>query len=110
MFLHIIAAMVATVAIVAIAIQGRDIMSEALKASVDALVAEVAESNGKLESVRVFLVGLPDLVAAAVADALEAANVEAAEAAIQIDAARNEISSKVDAVEAAISANPAPGE
>lgn len=83
-------------------------MGEALRASVDALVAEVAESNGKLESVKAFLVGLPDLVAAAVADALAAANVEEAEAAAQIDAARQAISDEVDAVEAAINAEPAP--
>lgn len=73
--------------------------------AVNGLLAEVSDSNTKLDSIRAFIVGVPALVAAAVADALAAADVEAEEAAGLIDEARTEISDKVDAALNAIDAN-----
>lgn len=86
------------------------IMSQKLTDSVNALIEETADTNGKLESIRTFLTGVPDLVASAVAGALEAANVDDDTAATQIDEARAAISDKVDETLAAIEANPAPGD
>ncbi len=81
------------------------IMNQKLKDSVDALVEEVSESNGKLESIRTFLEGVPDLVATAVETALAAADVDSETAAAQVDEAREAVSDNVDATLAAIDAN-----
>ena len=70
------------------------VLTEAL----EALQAEVDDSSAKLDTVLTFLQDVPALVAAAVTEALAAANVEAAEAAALIAAATSAISDKVDAV------------
>lgn len=82
---------------------GREPDMSKLTDAVDGLIAEVADSNTKLDSITAFIVGVPELVAAAVAEALENASVEADEAADLIDAARSDVSDKVDAALAAIS-------
>lgn len=76
--------------------------------AVAALLAEVTDSTTKLDSIETFIKGVPDLVAAAVATALENANVEAQTAAAQVDQARDAISGKVDEALAAIDANTLP--
>lgn len=85
-------------------------MSEALKTAVDQLVAETQDSKGKLDSITTFIQGVPALVATAVTAALEAANVDEADAVGIIDQATQTISDSVDSALAAINANPAPGE
>lgn len=79
----------------------------ALKDAVEKLVAEVADTSGKLESVKTFIEGVPALVGTAVADALAAAAAGEADAAALVEAATASISDKVDAVVAAIDATPA---
>lgn len=85
-------------------------MNDKLQASVDQLVAETQESQGKLASIRTYLTGIPALVAAAVAQALSNANVDDETAAGEIDQARQTISDSVDQTLSAIDANPAPGD
>lgn len=85
-------------------------VTQKLDDAVQALVAETAETNGKLDSIETFVRGVPELVATAVADALANANVADDAAADAIDAARAAISDKVDETLDAINANPAPGD
>jgi hypothetical protein len=87
-----------------------DTMNDKLRTAIDGLTAEVAESNGKLESIKTFVAGVPALVAAAVETALANAEVDAETAATEIDAARQSVSDNVDATLAAIDANPADGD
>jgi hypothetical protein len=77
-------------------------LNEKLQTSLDELVAEVADTNGKLDSALVFINGVPDLIADAVADALAQNNVDEEAAAAAVDAAREAISNKSDEVAAAI--------
>lgn len=86
-------------------------MNERLRTALEGLTAEVADSNTKLASIQAFVEGVPQLVAEAVADALESADVEADQAADLIDEARTTVSDRVDSVLAAVSANtpPEPG-
>lgn len=77
----------------------------ALTEAVDALIAEVTDSNTKLDSITAFIEGVPALVTAAVTDALAAANVAEAEAAALIATATAAVSDKVDAALAAVEAN-----
>jgi hypothetical protein len=83
-------------------------MGDKTNAAVAALVAEVTDSKGKLESLKAAVLNFPNVVAGAVADALAAANVDDATAAAAIDQARTEISDEVDGVLAAADLNPAP--
>jgi hypothetical protein len=97
-------------AIVAIAFVGILVLLEiktmtALNDAVTALVAEVAESKGKLESIKTFVEGVPALVGTAVADALAAAAAGEADAVKLVEAATASISDEVDAVFTAIDAN-----
>lgn len=85
-------------------------MNDKLRTALDALTAEVAESNGKLNSIRTFVRGVPALVASAVETALANANVEAETAATEIAAATDAVSQNVDATLEAIDENPAEGE
>jgi hypothetical protein len=85
-------------------------MSEKLKAAVEALITEVSDSTTKLESIRTFIVGVPALVGAAVADALANEDVEDDAAADAVTAATEAVSVKVDEALAAIDANTPPVE
>lgn len=77
--------------------------------AVAALVEEVADSKGKLASLEATVRGFPEVVAAAVADAMADADVDDATAATAIDQARTEISDAVDsALNPAIEENPLP--
>lgn len=76
-------------------------MGEKVAAAVAALVAEAQDSKTKLQGLTVAVLAFPEVVAAAVAEALAAANVDDETAATAIDAARTEIS---DAVDAAVTA------
>lgn len=87
-----------------------DTMNDKLRAAIDGLTAEVTDSNGKLNSIRTFVIGVPALVAAAVETALANANVDAETAATEIAAATDAVSSNVDATLSAIDANPADGD
>lgn len=71
-------------------------------AAVAALLEEVTDSSTKLASAVAFIENVPNLVAAAVADALAAGDVNDEARAAIIDSARASISDQVDAVEAAI--------
>ncbi len=79
-------------------------MSE-LTDAVAALIAEVADSTTKLDSIRTFIEGVPALVQTAVAEALANANVEATAAAAAVAEATAAVSGKVDETLAAIDAN-----
>jgi hypothetical protein len=83
-------------------------MGTKTQVAVDALVAEVTDSKGKLASLTTAVQGFPAVVAAAVADALAAANVDDATQAAAIEAATSEISDAVDAALAASEVNPEP--
>lgn len=85
-------------------------MRQSLTDSINALNAEVTDSQGKLASIKTFIEGVPALAAAAVADALAANDVEEDAAAASVEAARQAVSDGVDDTLAAINANPAPGE
>lgn len=87
-----------------------DTMRQSLTDAISALTAEVEDSTGKLASIEAFVKGVPDLVGAAVGDALAAHDVEEDEAAASIDAARQAMSDRVDETLEAIAANPAPEE
>jgi hypothetical protein len=83
-------------------------MNDKLRTAIDALTAEVADSNGKLASIRTFVQGIPALVASAVETALANAEVDAETAATEIAAATDAVSANVDATLAAIDQNPTP--
>ena len=83
-------------------------MGEKTNEAVAALVEEVTESTGKLASLEATVRGFPEVVAAAVADALADADVDDEAAAAAIDNARSNISDAVDQALAATDANPAP--
>jgi hypothetical protein len=85
-----------------------DTMNDKLRTAIDALTAEVADSNGKLNSIRTFVAGIPALVAAAVETALANADVDAETAATEIAAATDAVSQNVDQTLAAIDQNPTP--
>jgi hypothetical protein len=87
-----------------------DTMNDKLRAAIDGLTAEVADSNGKLNSIRTFVQGVPALVAAAVETALANANVDEETAATEIAAATDAVSQNVDATLDAIDQNPAGGD
>lgn len=80
-------------------------MNEALTNAVTALTAEVAENQDKLESAVTFIKGTPDLVAAAVRQALADNDVSEEAAAASIEAARASMSDGVDALVSAVSEN-----
>lgn len=88
----------------------RDIrdMNLKLSAAVAALTQSTAEIAGKLDSIENYVRGVPDVVAAAVADALAQADVDANAAADLIDAARTTTEKEVGDVLAAID-NPGGG-
>jgi hypothetical protein len=88
-----------------LALKGIADMNDQLKTAVDDLVAETQDANGKLESIKTYLHGVPDLVATAVETALANVNADESAAAEQIEAARSTISSSVDATLDAIQAN-----
>ncbi len=81
-------------------------MNERLAKALDDLTSEVADSNGKLDSIKAAVENFPNVVAEAVADALEQAELDADEAASIIDAAREAVSDRVDSVLAAVETNP----
>jgi hypothetical protein len=81
-----------------------------LAAAIAAMQEEVTDSTGKLASIKAAILGMPALVAAAVASALAEANVDDDAAADLVDQARQTMSDSVDDTLAAINANPAPGE
>lgn len=85
-------------------------MNDKLQKAKDELLAETADTRGKLNSIRTFIRGVPALVAAAVETALANANVDEETAATEIDAARQSLSDDVDATLAAIDETPAPEE
>lgn len=85
-------------------------MNDKLQTSIDALVADTAATQGKLSSVLTFIQGVPDLVAAAVAQALSNANVADETAAAEVDSARQTIDDSVDQVLSAIDQNPQSGD
>jgi peptidoglycan hydrolase CwlO-like protein len=85
-------------------------MKQELTDAISALNDEVADSQGKLESIKTYLEGLPDVVATAVQKALEAADADEATAAEQVNAARETFSNSVDETLASINENPAPTE
>jgi hypothetical protein len=87
-----------------------DTMNDKLRAAIDGLTAEVADSNGKLNSIRTFVQGVPALVAAAVETALANAQVDEETAATEIAAATDAVSQNVDATLGAIDQNPAAGD
>jgi len=80
-------------------------MTAKLLAAVAALTSTTELTVGKLDSIEAYVQGIPDVVAAAVTDALESANVDADMAADLIETARSRIESEVDQVLAAIDAN-----
>lgn len=85
-------------------------MGEQTNQAVAELVAEVADSKGKLASLETTVRGFPAVVGAAVADALAAANVDDAIAAEAIRSATAEISTAVDQALDASDENPDDGE
>lgn len=95
---------------VALIIWRLETMTEKLTAAIAALQGEVEDTNGKLASIKTFILGVPALAAAAVADALAAHDVEDDAAADAIDAARSAVSDSVDDTISAIDANPTPAE
>lgn len=87
-------------------IQAMSRLSEALAA----LTLEAEEQRTQLASVVQYIQGVPNLVAAAVQDALAGAGVDDAAAAAAINSARQTISDGTDAALAAIAANRLPGD
>lgn len=85
-------------------------MNQKLNDAITALADEVSDSQGKLDSIRTFVQGVPELVAVAVREALAEANVEEAAAADAVDSARQAVSDSVDTTLAAIEANPVAGD
>lgn len=81
-------------------------MNDKLTAAIAALTAETADTNGKLASIRTFVMGVPALVASAVETALANADVDQETAATEIAAATDAISQNVDRTLAAIDENP----
>lgn len=99
------------VGVVGLIILGRiHAMNDKLQTAIDDLTAEVADSQGKLASIRTFIEGVPGLVATAVQTALEAAAVEESQAADLIDQARTTMSDNVDQALSAISENDTGGD
>jgi ABC-type transporter Mla subunit MlaD len=85
-------------------------MNKRLTTAVAELTAEVNENTSKVAGAVAAIQGFPALVAAAVQEALEAADVEAEEAAGLIDAARQSASDQVDSILSAVDANTPPDE
>lgn len=77
---------------------------EKLREAVAALTAEVEPIKNKLDAAETAIQRFPEVVAAAVADALAAANVEGDALADAVDAARTRITEEVDQVTNAINA------
>lgn len=82
-------------------------MSQALDTAISELLAEVTESTTKIESITLFIDGVPELVAAAVKDALYDAGVSDDAAVAAVESARQTISDQVDAALSAVEANTA---
>lgn len=80
-------------------------MRTELTGAVATLIATTAEEVTELGSILVYVQGQPDLIAAAVQKALDAAGVDEVTAAAQIEQARSDAKSSVDAVLAAVVAN-----
>ena len=87
---------------------GLEAMNQKLSDAVAALIATTNDETTKLDSITTYVKGVPDVVAAAVRDALAAANVDEETAAAQIEAQRTAIAAKVDDTLAAVSANTPP--
>lgn len=83
-------------------------MGQQLLDAVAALQSSEADDSAKLDSVIAYVKSIPDAVAAAVANALQQANVDEAQAATLIEAARSAEAAKVDEAVAAVSANSPP--
>ncbi len=85
-------------------------MNTTLAAAVAALTSSTAAIAGKLDSVEAYVRGIPAVVAAAVTEALAAADVDATTAAGLIDSARQTAEKEVGDVMDAIAANAPPAE
>lgn len=77
-------------------------MNDQLKTAQDDLVATVAEIKTESESIKAYVLGQPDVIAAAVAKALDEHDVEETDAAATIEQARADAKAAVDDVLAAI--------
>lgn len=83
-------------------------MNQKLTDAIAALQAETTDTTGKLASIKTFILGIPALVGAAVADALANNDVDEEAAAAAVSEATQTVSDATDDALSAIDANPGP--